>query len=268
MSDNLDDLILTDPEPETPKSKGILALLAIIVLLIVVGAVLAKMIFSSPDDDTNTTKNEPVKPPIVNLDNSNENNNGLSSLSETNADSNKSADVDADLTPLNDSAMPSNVDTVSIDDKADKKSSSSSKAVDTTSHSTLSGKELAGTIVTTKIKPGSNVAQTKIVKTSHQVKHIKHKNAVYKSNPKYVVGKNAKKAIYGGSGNTYIQVGSFSKGPSESFINKIRKAGFRYRIKEVNGFRRVLVGPFTPSRAKEVLGRVRSRISPSAFIKR
>jgi len=256
MSDNLDDLILTDPEPETPKSKGVLALLALIVLLIVVGAVLANMIFSSPDDEANATQSEAIKAPVVDINtNSSIDDNNIAEMNKETNNSN----VDADLAPLDDSAMPSKVDTVSIDNNnIDSKSDNNNGDNDNGSEES---KNLAGSIVTTKVKPGSNVAQTTVEKSVHKPKHVTHKPKVTKT-----VKKVSHK--YGGSGSTYIQVGSFSKGPTESFIRKIRNAGFRYRIREVNGYRRVLVGPFTSARAKEVLGIVKSKISPSAFIKK
>jgi len=276
MSDNLDDLILTDPEPETPKSKGVLALLALVVLLIVVGAVLAKMIFSSPNDDANATQNEAIKAPVVAIDSSDDSNKKASEVN--------SSSIESDLTPLDAEDAQKNVETVSLDNKADKKADSgksdknsndsadidNNEPEDLSSNSNLNKENLAGSIVSTRVNPVTHKVETTVAKTKKQVKHIKHKNVVLKPNPTYTHKSNVKTSSYtssyASSGNTYIQVGSFAKGPAASFIRKIRNAGFRYRIREVNGYRRVLVGPFTSAKAKKVLGRVKSRISPAAFI--
>lgn len=243
-SNTLDDLILNDPEPENSKSKGILILLGLVVLLIIVGAILAKMIFSSPDD-VKQESNKDVKKEI--------------NLTKNSSKENKKAQADledADLAPLDDTAMP-NADTVSIDDKPKDK-----KAEDK--------KENSDAMTITKAEPKDNIdneADTEVKKEQEKAKpkakpKPKIQNVVHHDKPKT-------KRLIGGHGNVYIQVGSFSKGPTESFINKIRRAGFRYRIKEVNGFRRVLVGPFaSEAEANRYLGRIKAQISPSAFIKK
>ena len=246
MSDNtLDDLILTDPEPDNKKSKGILALLALVVLLIIVGAILAKMIFSSPEDanakDSNSTTE--IKKDIIT-------NNANASLdNNTKGQDNTTAPLDADLTPLDDTAMPSNVETVGVDEssKKDDKKISNNEAM---------------SVEKTDTKVKNNIEEPAV---EHKVKKIVHKakpKVTHKPKTKHVTQK------IGGHGSTYIQVGSFSKGPNSDFINKIIKSGFRYRIKEVNGFRRVYVGPFTSSEASSILGRVKAKISQSAFIKK
>ncbi len=248
MSDGtLDDLILTDPEPEGGKSKSVLLLLALIVVLIIIGAVLAKMIFSSPDDNNSTT----TATTEIKKDVDTKSNIELNSKNSKNSQSSDNvSSLDADLTPLDDNAMPSNVETVTIDDKA---KSDKHKATNGSEAMSIN-KENDNVNLNTK----ENVTAVK-----HKEKKIenivKHKP---KPKPKHVTH------IYGGHGNTYIQVGSFSKGPNEKFINKIIKAGFKYRIKEANGLRRVYVGPFTASEASRVLGKVKAKISPSAFIKK
>ena len=244
-SNTLDDLILNDPEPDNSKSKGILILLGLVVLLIIVGAILAKMIFSSPDD-VKQESNKDVKKE-VNLSSKTKDNKNLQSMPE-----------DADLAPLDDTAMP-NADTVSVDEKAKDKKTEDKK-----------NSNEAMTI--TKAEPKDNIDNEANMEAQKEQEKPKPK-AKPKPKPKIerVVHhtKPKPKHIIGGHGNVYIQVGSFSKGPTESFINKIIRAGFRYRIKEVNGFRRVLVGPFSSeAEASRYLSKIKAQISPSAFIKK
>ena len=248
MSDGtLDDLILTDPEPEGGKSKSVLALLAIVVVLIIIGAVLAKMIFSSPDENNNTVAKTELKQDLVtNTDVKPKN-------GTTNQNGDDTSSLDADLTPLDDNTMPSNVETVTINDKAkaDKSNLNTKNEAKTNKAENNLNLNLQQDKPTVQHKEQKieNIVKTKVVhKTQPKPKHTTH--------------------IYGGHGNVYIQVGSFSKGPNEAFINKIIKSGFKYRIKEVNGYRRVYVGPFTSSEASRVLGKVKAKISPSAFIKK
>ena len=241
----LDDLILTDPEPEGGKSKSVLALLAIVVVLIIIGAVLTKMIFSSPNDNNNTVAKTEIKKDVSsNIDTESNN-------IANNQNSNDTSSLDADLTPLDDNTMPSNVETIAINDKAKTDKSN----IDTDNEVKTNKAENNLNLNTKQDEP--------IIKhNENKIKNITKSKVIHKPKTKHTTH------TYGGHGNTYIQVGSFSKGPNEKFINKIVKSGFKYRIKEANGLRRVYVGPFTASEASRVLGKVKAKISPSAFIKK
>ncbi len=252
MADNntLDDLILTDPEPEKGKSKGLLALLALIILLIIVGAILAKMIFSS-SDDIKTDANKTQEPNVKTVIDDNSNNNASANL-----------DIkDPDLAPLddlNDSIDNTNAESEEVEggivedgtpsqskEKTQSKTKTDKKKE--SQNETAQEPEVQGVVVE---KQKSNT----IAKQEHKVKP--------KQKPKHT------QKVYGGHGTVYIQVGSFVKGPESSFIEKIRRAGFRFRIKEQGGKRRVYVGPFrSREEAKSLLNIVRSKINPDAFIK-
>ena len=252
MADNntLDDLILTDPEPEKGKSKGLLALLALIILLIIVGAILAKMIFSS-SDDIKTDANKTQEPNVKTVIDNNSNNNASANL-----------DIkDPDLAPLddlNDSIDNTNTESEEVEggivedgtpSKSKEKTQSKTKSdkKKESQNDTAQEPEVQGVVVE---QQKSNT----IAKQEHKVKP--------KPKPKHT------QKVYGGHGTVYIQVGSFVKGPESSFIEKIRRAGFRFRIKEQGGKRRVYVGPFrSREEAKSLLNIVRSKINPDAFIK-
>ncbi len=74
------------------------------------------------------------------------------------------------------------------------------------------------------------------------------------------------------SGNIYIQVGAFLHyDPNSAFLQKIKKSGFEYKIKEfvINGKRikRVYIGPFASRQeATKYLPKIRKTISKNAFI--
>ena len=247
----LDDLILpTEPESEKGKPKGLLALLALIILLIIVGAILAKMIFSS-SDAVKTEKNKSNDAVVQTITDTNNN----SSSDNTTA----GIDIqDPDLAPLDDlndsmnntTVVANEVEGGVVEDGAPKNSNAQKE----NKSNSESKKE--------QLKTDTNEVVVEEIKN----KNITHKPAVAKQHPKPKVTHTKK--FYGGHGNVYIQVGSFVKGPESSFIEKIRRAGFRFRIKESNGKRRVYVGPFrSRQEAKNLLGIVRSKINPEAFIK-
>lgn len=254
MADStLDDLILTDKEPEKGKSKGLLALLALIVLLIIVGAILAKMIFSSSENNATAAKStkESTVQTIVDSNGNKEANSAANSA--------QNMDIkDPDLSPLDD--------------------------MNGTMDATLQADSIDGGVVEDGVQESAKnkVAEESKVKTQKVEKRekkqvpaaaVEPKEQVHKKEPKKeVVHSKPKphqtKKIYGGSGSVYIQVGSFVRGPESGFIEKIRRAGFKYRIKEQNGKRRVYVGPFrSKQEANSLLNRVKANINPDAFVK-
>jgi len=264
---NLDDLILTEPDSDGGSNRGLLVILGLVVLLLILGVVLANIIFGSDSDDNNTTtegiKSESAQ--VVDTNSSSNDNMNMAISMENNVavatqNGEKKDDLDADLAPLDDKDNIANSNSTNVKNE-ELHVESKDIAVATATVAT------AATVVKKATKTEEDKASiketTKTKKVEHKIKHI-----IKKSTPKKRPNRVHTNAIsYGG--NIYIQVGSFSKGPSASFIDKIRSAGFKYRIKEVNGYRRVLVGPFkTKSDAQRVLGRVKSKISPSAFIKR
>ncbi len=247
----LDDLIITDPEPEKGKSKGLLALLALIILLIIVGAILAKMIFTSSDDNQSAS-NESIAPAVQTITDSNNlssNNNSLSSDLQ-----------DPDLAPLDD--INSSADTIATTEKID------GSIVEDGAPKTkeLQNSTAAKNNKNQELKNDTDEVVVEEIQTKKSEKKHEEAKKVQKVKPK--PKPQHTKKVYGGHGNVYIQVGSFVKGPESSFIEKIRRAGFRFRIKESNGKRRVYVGPFrSREEAKSLLGIVRSKINPDAFIK-
>ncbi len=257
----LDDLILNEPEPEKAKSKGLLALLALVILLIIVGAILAKMIFSEPEPTKAKDNQDNQKVEVASDINSN-----LDDITENKADKNESKNLaplstDPDLAPLNDD-MTANVDTVNIDEEKNSKDKTKDETQNLKGDSTkIANKEeelgVAPVGKVTSAKKEENDAPKKVVVKERVEKEKK------------VVTKTPKPTRkIGGRGNVYIQVGSFTKGPESSFIRKITRAGFRYKIKTQNGYRRVYVGPFESRKeAAKYLGRVKSQINPQAFIK-
>jgi len=257
MSDNnLDDLILTEPESESSSNRGLLVILGLVVLLLILGVVLANIIFGSGNEDNATKEDVKSKPAHVISNNSND---SKLSITKTNSDATENSDLDTDLAPLDDkdnlvNSDMGNDDSINVKNDEPKDNTNDSF----TAATTAAGAAAASKAVSTKKETPKVKHTTKPKKVQHKIKNI-----VTKPKPK----KRNNTIRY--SGNVYIQVGSFSKGPSAEFVNKIRRAGFKYRIKEVNGYRRVLIGPFeSDSYAQRYLGTIKSKVSASAFIKR
>jgi DedD protein len=244
---NIEDLILAEPEENKPKQRGILIILGLVVLLLVLGVVLANMIFGS-SSDVNATKQEVKQEEIKQV---NQNNANMT----TDATDLKDENLDADLAPL-DEQEANNVEVV----KAQEQKLSNQEARKESKKEDNDLKEIDDNeaMEITKVKK-----EPKKVEPKKVVEHKPKPKPVHKSKPVHKV------KTYGGAGSVYIQVGSFSKGPNQAFIDKIRRAGFKYKIVQAGPYRRVFVGPFRSTQeAKSVLGIVRSKISSNAFIKK
>ena len=260
---NLDDLILTEPESEGGSNRGLLVILGLVVLLLILGVVLANIIFGDDSDANATTENVKMDAAQILDTNSNKENPALA-LNDTKTGLEEKAqqdsNLDSDLAPLDAKDILAKEDTVGEDNINVKEEEPKEDINDHAAAAATAATAAASAKAATKRKETPKVKHvTKPKKVQHKIKHI----TTNKPKPK----KRSNAINYGG--NTYIQVGSFSKGPSADFINKIRSTGLKYRIKEVNGFRRVLIGPFRSSAdAQRVLGVVKAKVSSSAFIKR
>jgi len=236
MGDNIEDLVLPEStEEKKTKQKGLYVILGLVILLLIFGVILANMIFGGASDDNasvDTLKTEQAKV--------------VDDKMADNGIAKKSDSADPDLAPLDDTANnDKKMEVIKADDEELMKPAKEEKS------DKVAQESVAAPVA--KVQPKPHPKPKPVV--HHKPKPKPHPK------PKHVVS-------YGGVGNTYIQVGSFSQGPNEAFINKIIRSGFKYRIKEVNGFRRVLVGPFrNKAEASRVLGTVKARISQSAFIK-
>jgi D-alanyl-D-alanine carboxypeptidase/D-alanyl-D-alanine-endopeptidase (penicillin-binding protein 4) len=66
----------------------------------------------------------------------------------------------------------------------------------------------------------------------------------------------------------YVQMGTFKRKPSSSYVHKITKLGLPYVLKKSNIYK-VLIGPYKKeATARRILKKVRSRLNKSAFITR
>jgi len=71
-------------------------------------------------------------------------------------------------------------------------------------------------------------------------------------------------------GNYYVQVGSFGRfSPDKKFLQRITDNGFTYKLHQVKGLTKVLVGPYLTDRAaRKDLRAIRTNIEPGAFLSR
>lgn len=113
-----------------------------------------------------------------------------------------------------------------------------------------------------KLKEESMVQEEEVVVAAPEpVKTVK-KAEVKKAVVKTPATKSSPTVAY------YIQVGSFSKyQPNKKFLKSITDLGFDYKFHKVNSTNKVLVGPFSTSKAAKDARRVlRAKVEPGAFL--
>jgi len=258
---NLDDLILTEPENESGKNKGLLVILGLVVLLLVLGVVLANVIFGSSDDNNTTTEGLKLETTQSVDNNANADNNSNMQLeaNDSNSELVNKENLDAELAPIDDKENIANANETQNSDNLENQNEAKDDTASKNSAKKDESKSETTAVAPISVKKDAKKAKPKKVK--RKIRNVVAKKPFKKATPR------AANISYGG--DIYIQVGSFSKGPSADFINKIRTAGFKYKIKEANGYRRVLIGPFKNSNdAKNALAGVKAKVSSSAFIKR
>lgn len=118
-------------------------------------------------------------------------------------------------------------------------------------------------------------------KTTKEEKKVE-KKVVQKEKPKattkekrsikQTVQKASKSQTTGVTKGYFVQIGAFKKKPSDSYINKIRNAGFKYKIYqvEVKGtlYNKLLIGPYSSrAKANEDINNIKTKLNlSSAYI--
>jgi D-alanyl-D-alanine carboxypeptidase/D-alanyl-D-alanine-endopeptidase (penicillin-binding protein 4) len=128
--------------------------------------------------------------------------------------------------------------------------------------------EIMKWLVSTSAKPTTKRPITytppSVQKIEDTSKRVKPERTATKNTGKTVqnIKKNSTAKYY------YIQVGSFKRKPSETFMRKIRAHGLPTKVKRTDIYR-VLVGPYKKeSTARKMLKKVRSKVNKSAFVTR
>ncbi|NPA50921.1 MAG: hypothetical protein GXO02_04755 [Epsilonproteobacteria bacterium] len=198
---NLDDLILSEPEPKKSKSKGILAILALVIILLVIGVILAKLFITSSPELKNVEESIKKEPPAATM----------TQVKEQNGNTPPIEPIPnmSDEEPIQ--APPASLEEAQ---KADQKTQEEAK----------NNKEEDEDIIIQKESPKENVTkeQNIIPKAEKKAKKVTKTHTKTETKPKRRVKKETKtapkRAINAPKRGYYIQVGSFSKYPSSSLL--------------------------------------------------
>ncbi|MBN2721211.1 MAG: SPOR domain-containing protein [Campylobacterales bacterium] len=232
---NLDDLIIDSMEKRS--KNNIKSILTTIILIIIV---LILAIFS-----TKILLEEPSKTPLIN-----EQNYTQTANLDLQLDTNATNDENISSTPIN---MPTDANTTS-DTQVE---TINSKPADIPE---IINKKLQ-TTTTVSPKATKPLENKEVNKT--MVKPTKEANKSVSEQKK--AGIEVKKEVF------FIQVGSFSSKPNETFLSVIKNSKYNYQVKTSKQgettISKFLIGPFeNRAEAEKELKEIKNRINPSAFI--
>jgi DedD protein len=252
---NLDDLIIDTIEPKNSKTKSFLTIIALAIVVLIIAIILTKIILKNPNAEVLAEENstEIISPDLT-----------LQAAIE------EEGVVKKPLIPTTEEIKPE----VHLEPVV-KPISSTTKPAQTVE----APKEVASveTVkITNEFSQEENTRKEK--EEAARIKALKEKQAAQeakalaeKQEAIRLEEEQAKKAVdHESIVNPYfIQVGSFSKTPSERFLAVIKNSGFNYQITppSTNGTKKLLIGPYkTKTEANNALVRVKDRINKSAYI--
>lgn len=268
---NLDDLIIDTIEPKNSKAKSFLTIIALAIVVMIVAIILSQIILKNPNEailneDDNTvvispeltlqsvTQEESVKAPYIPT---------IEEIKpEVKLEENKKPTTVTEETPEVSKAKP--IETVQITNEFQEEANA---------RAALAAELKASEKKATLEKEAADKARMQ-AEENKKIEAEKIANAKAKAEKKSAP-KPAEKVTKQTTQNKkithpyFIQVGSFTKNPSERFLGVIKKSGFNYQITSPasNGLKKLLIGPYkTSAEVNNALKSVRDRINKSAFI--
>jgi cell division septation protein DedD len=257
MSHNLDDLIMDEPEIETPKSKSILSRIGMAIIVLIIGMIASKLILSDKGDPVEIKKADKVKEII---DPTKTDEDIVKKLSQEEISKQKSkkkqnASLESeDQIELDDSMLNSG-DSFTLDDSDF--GSDYARPKETPQSPTQQVQQ-----ETPKVsEPTPTPPPPKRVATP-QRPHLQPQQ--HKTPPPKPTSSPRQKVA---TGKYYIQVASFSKEVlARNYAKKLKQQGYNSIIFPYKNFYKVRIGPYTLQEAKAKLKIAKSKFSPDVFI--
>jgi len=235
---SLDDLIIDSPVYHQKKKKGPIVIVALIVILLLLVIFISKTILDPSEND------------------------------EANNEINKSELVKADLIPTIDENKSSNdrLDSIIEEKLLDRAIVPKSITKETKEKEPEIIKDLKPAIELNS--KDTSKALSKDINKSVKVQKLKKKVVVTKK-PKVEkkVVKKPSELFKQTSTEYFVQIGAFNKDPNPKYLNRIKKAGFKYVIHKNDKTQRVRVGPYlSKDKAREALSDINDTMGIKGFI--
>ncbi|HEO98189.1 MAG: SPOR domain-containing protein [Campylobacterales bacterium] len=283
---NLDDLIIDDIQPnQSNKAKSFLTIIALAIVVLIVSIIFTKILLKDPKQDQllfEQNETEMISSDLT-----------LQSVTEPEGETSEplaSSEEEEDLLDISKETVPQKVteevpapvikETAEISE-VPQQSVAQELEVETEKEPAPAGmpkaeEEKATDILdlhevsapapiqpTTKEKVKAATQQTVRKSTEEVIEEQKTRPANVLTNSQTVHARQTQ------SGSYYIQVGAFSKVPSQRFLDRISQNGFNYTFtnKSPRGLRKLIIGPYPDRKSAErALVKVKDRINKSAFL--
>lgn len=264
---NLDDLIVDTIHPKNSKTKSFLTIIALAIVVLIIAIILTKIILKNPNEpalleDNNTvlvspdltlqaaTEEEAVKKPLIPT----------------------TENIKPDIHTESDTKAATPTTHLNVDTTQEKSTTETVKITNEFAESeTQKIKEEAARKAEKEkeLQRQKKIEKEKELQRQREVQ--REKNLAKKREAARLAEERAKKSVDNETtGHPYfIQVGSFTKTPSERFLAVIKNSGFSYQITapSSNGTKKLLVGPYsTKTQVDSALIKVKDRINKSAYI--
>lgn len=282
---NLDDLIIDDIQPnQSNKAKSFLTIIALAIVVLIVSIIFTKILLKDPKQDqllfeqnetemissdlTLQSVTEPEGETSEPLASSEEEE--LFDISKETVSQKVTEEVPApvtkETTEISETPQQSVVQELEVETEKEPAPARMPKAEEEKATDIL---DVAEVSAPASIQP---TAKEKVKSAPQQTVRKSAEEAIekQKTKPANVLTKSQTvHARQTRTGSYYIQVGAFSKVPSQRFLDRISQNGFAYTItnKSPRGLRKLLIGPYPDRKSAErALVKVKDRINKSAFL--
>lgn len=251
---NLDDLIIDDIQPTTNKTKTALTIVILLIAVLIVAVILTKIVLKDPNDEQIAFEknNTELISPELTLQNITEENEPKEPQDDTNLSTIIENETKATIpAPVVKEEVAQIVETAKVEETTKEPIETAS-----VSEKAVSEEKVATpTVETTTQKEVTEPVATKIIEKAKEEPVQRPANVP--------VSKSTVSQTY------YIQVGSFTRSPSQQFLGVIKNSGFNYKITPAtaSGTKKLLIGPYESRKAADAaLANVKNRINKSAFV--
>lgn len=262
----LDNIMLgTSNDNNEENKKKYLILGIVLVVLFLLTIIIIRLLTNDPAKDDQFTSNNANSSEIKKLS---ENNNIEENFQKI---INERVKKDSNEPMIPENAIPADQRLQNMQQTTDNEPQQERETIQEEAPSNISNETLDETIK--KIEEKKSTQKEKVVQTSEKkantVKEVSERNVEQKKSVKDLMDSPSSSSI---SSGYFVQVGAFTKKPSDSYINTIRNAKFKYKVyqQEIKGvtYNKVLIGPYSSkAAASESVEDIKQKLNlTSAFV--
>lgn len=261
MNDHkLDDLIIDNIDPKNSKTKSFLTIIALAIVVLIVAIIFTKIILKNPNENfAPEEQNVELISPELTLTHASDKETSKETSKDLSLKETQISQLTITDTLTHNNAKENITNHTNTHSSAPQTVQSASQREADKKEKERKAKELEKKRVEEERLHQAQEAQKKLEQKRLETERLQEQARLEKQKAE------ALKATNG----YFIQVGSFSKTPSNRFLSVIKNGGFNYKITppSSSGIKKLLIGPYaSQAEAQSELPRVQDRINKSAFV--